>query len=676
MTKVFDMIKRVNSIPLTLATFVDDEEIGFKKLNLICSELCKTNISTQDFHLLHHCVTTKLHVLTEYTKRHSDPYSLFIKAQYSYHAISRVYQMIAVASALYDRCPEQRNEIFDDVNSYCRCVQHPIRALFVRLYFNTVFPDPNGSYNYIFSNTIEAIKAILRCKLPIESSEDIKKMSIPCTDIVKTLINKSEITISTFQTSIFPQILGEIINGENEPSKFVILSSILSQFTSTLLISSLNSVISTILQFPPNSSFALLGQISKQLVKSGIGMEMFDAICSTVLSIQDKTTPTQYLSICQTLILEISSKVNATQLNVGATNNLWNLLSGCIESEFLKFLVLSEPFKILLNLLPMERRILAAKKLIDQYVLQSNLLNLHEMDAFLDVVSWVFNGDSEDLLKGLKIFHIINCTDANEVFPMIDRVKFAISAHQKQLSLYIPHLIFTYLNNGQKFTSLQNEVIERIFESLTDLHMHSPLLSIQLASQCCVTFSQWNSKKYEDLLQLCWICYEELSNSKQQETALLTIMGIVKVLQIPQSQFLELRSFIEEKSVGLLRTYQKCEVLCKCASLSSQNTVYPDWKHSAEVLCTSSKLGSNIIESQENIKLFVLLLNYLIVYYHHNKYLPDNVINRLLILIKDALIGSEDLTTIQFFSNTLHDIMKRRNISNRFNNVDLDLLKH
>ena len=556
-------------------------------------------------------------------------------------------------------------------------------------------------YKFLVTNIVEASKSVLRYESPETTEQNIINDTIefcfPLQEMYGLLLDNPLITNELLLNEIVPLIIGEIIiSTGGQHCKPIIFVSLLECIPPKLILSCLNSFVSAVQQFESDYAFSSLIEVIKSLARMEIERKEFDIIFSALMHFRSVADTDVFLSGLQSLYQTVRSSPNIkeylykiyeaivpikTPLEENSINNLWNLLCNPIDSEDLKDLIRQQNFRIIVNKIPPARLRAILKKLILNYCDKFTIENEEEMKNLLDITFTYFEFSHEDAARGLRLLHVMKIDDHKRYLHIIKMFEEIViggkfTNDSKRLESCLPIFIFTLLQKGREETSIREELVEMIINYLQRLQKINNYQTILIGSQIAITFCQWKRQEYHKIIEMCWETYGIISSSIEQEKCLMIMIGSLSVLKVDKNEALQYRDDIEKKANGLLKTIQKCEMTCRCASLSGYSTQLRDDQHVFEMLKNTAKLGSNVLQSLENVKLFVFILNYFLIHIKTNEYIPIELIKKLVDLISPLISKEDDPKTYIFYLNTLKEIEYRKTIDQRYSLINCSLLNN
>ncbi|EMD47648.1 vacuolar protein sorting protein 35-2, putative [Entamoeba histolytica HM-3:IMSS] len=695
MSELSETINKIELKQMNIEMFIENEEDGIKSVSDLFDLLSDGYSIPRDYHLIYLMITKKVNPFIHYSKTLINPMQLYEKVQFQMKVLIRVYEMICVAKGIIQNKPEYQEELLEDLLEFSKCIYSPVKSLFIHHFMLDLISicekkTDRSLYRFIITNTLEATKAVLRHDNSHRNKvEDIIEMCYPLKEVYEALISCQLISSESLLTEIIPLLLGEIVGASHDFSKPIVLSALMDSLPPTLLLEGLSSFVSSIQQLENDSAFSRLGELIKILTRTSVSASDFILLVKVIARYCEFIETDVFISLLQSLYqvarvsqsplkftLEVFSLISPipTPLNSTSTTNLWNLLRQPIDSIELKHFIKNENFRIAVKKLPEDRVVPVAKKILENYSTKFIVESEEEMNNMLEVCGSLFNSTSEDAEKGLRMIHITSLKDPQifkNIFNNLAEQAIGIKWQndKSRLNWCIPPLVFALLKAGRIQESLRDFSSDLIIKYCDILKGIDAGKTVRIGSQAAVTLAEWKSMKYKDLLVICWEAYGDISNSIEQEKSLLAMIGIVNIINVGITEAIDLRTSVELKAIGLLKTVQKCELSCKCASLAGCTSKIRDDKHVFELLKNTAKMGSNVIQSIENIHLFVLILNYFMIHFTTNKEIPVELISKLILLIKNVIIQETDPQTYAFFMNTLLEIKIRKEFNPQYQQI-------
>ena len=196
---------------------------------------------------------------------------LYEVAQYNPICMQRLYIMISVAPELCRRKIVRTADILDDLSDMTRAAQDPIRALFLRHYFLTMFEDrlPDSttvdaerSANFLLNNFAQMNRLWVRIEDMMASDERRNQRSEFSSLIgknIECLSRLKNITVESYTTIVFPFLIKHVELCEDSLAQDFILKSIIKYF-------------------PPNFHLATIDNIFAVFSKTEQGVNVLDIV--------------------------------------------------------------------------------------------------------------------------------------------------------------------------------------------------------------------------------------------------------------------------------------------------------------------------------------------------------------------------------------------------------------
>ena len=239
-------------------------------------ELTTSSLTPKYYYELYIRVTDEMEVLDDYFKSLTEEGLLSMKkiyeiVQYAPKAVPRLYLQIAAASAFIQTKQASPKAIWDDLITGIKCVQCPLRGLFLRSYLSRASRDKlpgiveynikgenvgtvEDAYSFLLENFIETTKLWVRIQKLGGSSKDFRKRRekerielrvLVGTNLV-TLSQLDALDISTYKQQILPKIFEQILNCKDTLAQGYLMDCIIHVFSEEFLIETLDLVLDMI----------------------------------------------------------------------------------------------------------------------------------------------------------------------------------------------------------------------------------------------------------------------------------------------------------------------------------------------------------------------------------------------------------------------------------------------
>jgi len=349
---------------------------------------------------------------------------------------------------------------------------------------------------------------------------------------------------------------------------------------------------------------------------------------------------------------------------------------------------------------------------------QTLITDLEKMDRLLDLLKPLLEeqeGDDsmdEDQMIEFKeqqsliaaLVHLVYNENPDDMFKLLSLLRKRVgAAGSKRIGITMPGLVMAaiklavrvrQLEQGQKeFQISAKKVLEFVHQTMTKaLGPEYPEVTFRLylnaaqASNVC----GFSNITYEFTTQAYYLYETAIADSKQQIDAITLMVGHVQNLRILSEE--EYETFSTKTTLyasRLLRKADQCRMLSLCANLfwspdsAEDNTLdllagphqitIRHGKRAVEALRRAVKMASECEANNENVPLYVDLLNvYLYHYGRANEAIDVKWVNALVSLIKDnASKLPSDSPIIEHYQRTVSFIRKRASEDERFAAIDL-----
>ena len=383
---------------------------------------------------------------------------LYEVVQYAPKAVPRLYLQVTAGSA-YVKFSQgsAAKEVWSDLIAGIKCVQCPLRGLFLRAYLSHASKDKlfidvdnkeegvlaNDAYSFLMENFVETTKLWVRIQhLGGSNTKEIRKrrekerieLRVLVGANLVTLSQMDSLTVMTYKERILPQILEQILLFKDTLAQGYLMDCLVHAFPNEFHMETLEFILSTMpklkekvnvhnilqsimtrltdhisslnIQMPPDF-FKLFSDCIEKILEDKIRLPIKEVVRIQIallnFTINSYPDNMDHIDYCITSSLSILVKKNSSNtFDSGAVNAICNLLTVPLEILGLKVLDL-DGFSGILNLLPWnyQRQIALAflKSVCESGIMLSNLTHAEKL---FDTIKPLLKENSTSSVLGLE----------------------------------------------------------------------------------------------------------------------------------------------------------------------------------------------------------------------------------------------------------------------------------
>mmetsp|Transcript_10081 Transcript_10081/g.25200 ORF Transcript_10081/g.25200 Transcript_10081/m.25200 type:complete len:780 (-) Transcript_10081:67-2406(-) len=420
--------------------------------------------------------------------------------------------------------------------------------------------------------------------------------------------------------------------------------------------------------------------LDKILTEAGpIPLDSVLALLVSLLGLSLKAYPENVNNVNTVLHRACTSvQANATGSLSDACCRLVVKLLGTALTELKNVLVLLklDNYPRLLNHLPPQRRKRVAIDFV-QNALANNtrISDVEDVKKFMEFVAPLLSEEEdesdadfdvqefeEEQILLASTVHLLHSDDPENLFGMyvIVRKQFGQGGRKSlRIRHLLPPLVFSTLrlicNMTANGTAVQGDEevarkVKRLFkfvhETCTALaRLSQPELALRLFLQCalCANMCAMEVIAYEFLTQAITLYENDITDSKAQAALVNMLTGTVsKMTCFSDENYDTLVTKIALHSCKLLRKEDQTRAVACCSMLFWGRDQYTDNKRVLECLQKAMKIADSVMESEVNIRLFIVVLSYQMhIYAAGQDVIQPKQLSQVISLIRSNLAGMD-----------------------------------
>ena len=323
----------------------------------------------------------------------------------------------------------------------------------------------------------------------------------------------------------------------------------------------------------------------------------------------------------------ISNYLQEGQLDQYAVTHLMKLMQNAINSFGVKQMINIVGFRNVFSILPYNKRKVLATELISTCVKnKENIETITFAKQLINMIADLISKSEDepeqlaeeekaiDVENGSKILHLIT---NNEIFEeVMNLYKNRMTSDSTRIKYCAQSFVFAALakRNEESMVQFIFQFVIQIIKLLEQLNEN--VLSFNLSLHCGVSGSQIKQEKFMYFFKHAFEIYENIPQSKVQQSCLLNAIGILNTLEITEEEFTEIAGYIQKSIRYMFRTSQRIELYCEFAScyLNNKSGVRKE-DVCQQLIAKAQKEIDCLIDEEEQAILNVLLLRKIIYYY-------------------------------------------------------------
>ncbi|BFU25434.1 vacuolar protein sorting-associated protein 35, putative [Entamoeba histolytica HM-1:IMSS-B] len=628
---------------------------------------------------------------------------LYERVQYYSHVIPRLYLMCTIGSICIAKNEIQITLLLKDLLEMCKCVQHPSKGLFLRSYLlyviknylPTTLIENNNNNNGSLDDSIQFLLTnfIEMNKLNIRLAQKQQESQVQLCQLVAmnlSILSNLDIPQNTYKTIILPQILQQIILSGEVHSQTYLIDAVIQAFPAKFQLLTLKPILRTIVTSQIGVNIVeLLKSLIKQLINYIIIEKsdetdiypLFDNSLKDALKHEEnnKKEIIELLPLYIELLEHWYNKNDTlkfiSKLIIDINHFIGKSCSSDLYVPIIHFLIATyqnheillvsqlNGFSDLMDLLELHSKHTIQRKIIQRFIQENKqLTTIEDVQFVMNITSTIHkdleNASDEDIEKdsilSTSLYQLINLNDFEEMVSTLREIKGIISIGcNKRKKISLPGLLF-------KFITIK-PCDRKIFVGALDIlkllvKQNEMLLSIRLAIQCTLCGLN-NGIDTTSFFEFATSIFENnISNAEEKKEALTYIIAGGCSMKInDEEKYIILITAVTKYSQMIEDINSRVNIIALCSALWSKRdgSNYNSKQHCLQCLQKALK-DANL--SNENIKLFVTILNRYIISYINGYSDFSKYIIQLRDLIQSNIGDISDNSLIQYFKNTCYYI--------------------